>query len=52
MITVHKNTVYARISPAAKLKIVKAWKNKGEVVDRPTLFPGGREIESEERRSP
>jgi len=49
---VHKNTVYARISPIAKLKIVKAWKSKGEVLDRPTLFPGGREIESEDRRSP
>ena len=29
---VHKVTVYARVSPMDKLKIVKAWKNKGEVV--------------------
>ncbi len=29
---VHKVTVYARVSPMDKLKIVKAWKNTGEVV--------------------
>lgn len=29
---VHKVTVYARVSPTDKLKIVKAWKNRGEVV--------------------
>lgn len=29
---VHKVSVYARVSPMDKLKIVKAWKNKGEVV--------------------
>lgn len=29
---VHKITVYARVSPADKLRIVKAWKKKGEVV--------------------
>ncbi len=29
---VHKVTVYARVSPMDKLKIVKAWKNRGEVV--------------------
>lgn len=29
---VDKVTVYARVSPMDKLKIVKAWKNKGEVV--------------------
>jgi Ca2+-transporting ATPase len=29
---VDKVTVYARVSPLDKLKIVKAWKNKGEVV--------------------
>jgi Ca2+-transporting ATPase len=29
---VNKVTVYARVSPMDKLKIVKAWKNKGEVV--------------------
>jgi len=29
---VNKVTVYARVSPTDKLKIVKAWKNRGEVV--------------------
>lgn len=29
---VHKVTVYARVSPMDKLKIVKAWKGRGEVV--------------------
>ncbi len=29
---VHKVSVYARVSPMDKLKIVKAWKNRGEVV--------------------
>lgn len=29
---VEKTSVYARVSPMDKLKIVKAWKNKGEVV--------------------
>jgi Ca2+-transporting ATPase len=29
---VHKVTVYARVSPLDKLKIVKAWKNRGEIV--------------------
>lgn len=29
---VHRVTVYARVSPLDKLKIVKAWKKKGEVV--------------------
>jgi Ca2+-transporting ATPase len=29
---VDKVTVYARVSPTDKLKIVKAWKNRGEVV--------------------
>ncbi|MDP2840171.1 MAG: cation-translocating P-type ATPase, partial [Syntrophales bacterium] len=29
---VHKVTVYARVSPTDKLKIVKAWKSRGEVV--------------------
>jgi Ca2+-transporting ATPase len=29
---VHKVTVYARVSPMDKLKIVKAWKNRGEIV--------------------
>ncbi|MCX8021264.1 MAG: cation-translocating P-type ATPase, partial [Syntrophorhabdaceae bacterium] len=29
---VDKVTVYARVSPSDKLKIVKAWKNRGEVV--------------------
>jgi Ca2+-transporting ATPase len=29
---VQKVTVYARVSPMDKLKIVKAWKNRGEVV--------------------
>jgi Ca2+-transporting ATPase len=29
---VHKVTVYARVSPMDKLKIVKAWKNVGEIV--------------------
>jgi Ca2+-transporting ATPase len=29
---VHKVTVYARVSPMDKLKIVKAWKARGEVV--------------------
>ena len=29
---VEKVTVYARVSPLDKLKIVRAWKNKGEVV--------------------
>jgi len=29
---VHKVTVYARVSPTDKLKIVKAWKNRGEIV--------------------
>ncbi len=29
---VHKVTVYARVSPMDKLKIVKAWKSMGEVV--------------------
>jgi Ca2+-transporting ATPase len=29
---VNKVTVYARVSPLDKLKIVKAWKNRGEVV--------------------
>jgi len=29
---VDKVTVYARVSPADKLKIVRAWKNRGEVV--------------------
>ena len=29
---VHKVTVYARVSPTDKLKIVKAWKKRGEVV--------------------
>ena len=29
---VHKVTVYARVSPMDKLKIVKAWKKRGEVV--------------------
>jgi Ca2+-transporting ATPase len=29
---VHKVTVYARVSPTDKLKIVKAWKSRGEIV--------------------
>jgi len=29
---VDKVTVYARVSPIDKLKIVRAWKKKGEVV--------------------
>jgi Ca2+-transporting ATPase len=29
---VHKVTVYARVSPLEKLKIVRAWKKRGEVV--------------------
>ena len=29
---VHKVTVYARVSPLDKLKIVRAWKKRGEVV--------------------
>jgi Ca2+-transporting ATPase len=29
---VEKNQVYARVSPEHKLRIVRAWKNKGEVV--------------------